>query len=148
MCFFFSSRRRHTSCALVTGFHTCALPISAIRLGGGEFRPRPRDRSRPAPRRTGDLDQGGVGYVARPVRRCRPQPQISDRKLRPRSEEHTSETQSPMRISYAALRLKKNKFRPTVTCHITEVFAHINTPYYIHVANMCTSPHNRNQISK
>src|SRR3546814_8715961 len=28
-CFFFlSSRRRHTSCALVTGVQTCALPIS------------------------------------------------------------------------------------------------------------------------
>src|SRR3546814_10068639 len=26
--FFFSSRRRHTRCALVTGVHTCALPIS------------------------------------------------------------------------------------------------------------------------
>src|SRR3546814_1785679 len=30
--FFFSSRRRHTRCALVTGVQTCALPISA--LGG------------------------------------------------------------------------------------------------------------------
>src|SRR3546814_1815307 len=30
MCFlFFSSRRRHTRCALVTGVQTCALPISA-----------------------------------------------------------------------------------------------------------------------
>src|SRR3546814_15841104 len=30
MCvfFFFSSRRRHTRCALVTGVQTCALPIS------------------------------------------------------------------------------------------------------------------------
>src|SRR3546814_6661267 len=30
MCllFFFAGRRRHTSCALVTGFQTCALPIS------------------------------------------------------------------------------------------------------------------------
>src|SRR3546814_5617430 len=27
MFFFFSSRRRHTSCALVTGVQTCALPI-------------------------------------------------------------------------------------------------------------------------
>src|SRR3546814_1207656 len=27
MLFFFSSRRRHTSCALVTGVQTCALPI-------------------------------------------------------------------------------------------------------------------------
>src|SRR3546814_13981707 len=28
MFFFFSSRRRHTICALVTGVQTCALPIS------------------------------------------------------------------------------------------------------------------------
>src|SRR3546814_9798541 len=27
VCFLFSSRRRHTSCALVTGVQTCALPI-------------------------------------------------------------------------------------------------------------------------
>src|SRR3546814_10772733 len=31
LCFFvFSSRRRHTRCALVTGVQTCALPISAV----------------------------------------------------------------------------------------------------------------------
>src|SRR3546814_2427221 len=29
-CFFFSSRRRHTRCALVTGVQTCALPISGF----------------------------------------------------------------------------------------------------------------------
>src|SRR3546814_7038839 len=28
--FFFSSRGRHTSCALVTGVQTCALPISPM----------------------------------------------------------------------------------------------------------------------
>src|SRR3546814_3723072 len=28
--FFFSSRRRHTRCALVTGVQTCALPISPV----------------------------------------------------------------------------------------------------------------------
>src|SRR3546814_6211265 len=28
--FFFSSRRRHTRCALVTGVQTCALPISTF----------------------------------------------------------------------------------------------------------------------
>src|SRR3546814_1922855 len=28
--FFFSSRRRHTRCALVTGVQTCALPISGL----------------------------------------------------------------------------------------------------------------------
>src|SRR3546814_15993126 len=31
--FFFSSRRRHTRCALVTGVQTCALPIYARLLG-------------------------------------------------------------------------------------------------------------------
>src|SRR3546814_17740495 len=30
MLFFFSSRRRHTRCALVTGVQTCALPISVL----------------------------------------------------------------------------------------------------------------------
>src|SRR3546814_10934358 len=30
--FFFSSRRRHTRCALVTGVQTCALPISRARV--------------------------------------------------------------------------------------------------------------------
>src|SRR3546814_13488896 len=33
MCFFFfSSRRRHTRCALVTGVQTCALPICSSRM--------------------------------------------------------------------------------------------------------------------
>src|SRR3546814_18281629 len=31
-CFFFSSRRRHTRCALVTGVQTCALPICSLGL--------------------------------------------------------------------------------------------------------------------
>src|SRR3546814_6831716 len=31
--FFFSSRRRHTRCALVTGVQTCALPIWGLRAG-------------------------------------------------------------------------------------------------------------------
>src|SRR3546814_16182113 len=33
--FFFSSRRRHTRCALVTGVQTCALPISYALLYNG-----------------------------------------------------------------------------------------------------------------
>src|SRR3546814_18604852 len=33
--FFFSSRRRHTRCALVTGVQTCALPISPSTYGDG-----------------------------------------------------------------------------------------------------------------
>src|SRR3546814_9936012 len=37
--FFFSSRRRHTSCALVTGVQTCALPISmtGMNVGAGHM---------------------------------------------------------------------------------------------------------------
>src|SRR3546814_5180157 len=30
LVFFFSSRRRHTRCALVTGVQTCALPICQV----------------------------------------------------------------------------------------------------------------------
>src|SRR3546814_15973016 len=33
MSFFFSSSRRHTRCALVTGVQTCALPICVIGRG-------------------------------------------------------------------------------------------------------------------
>src|SRR3546814_5887654 len=32
--FFFSSRRRHTRCALVTGVQTCALPIYSTHVTG------------------------------------------------------------------------------------------------------------------
>src|SRR3546814_5672546 len=42
MFFFFSSRRRHTRCALVTGVQTCALPISggrAVDRGGDHEQP-------------------------------------------------------------------------------------------------------------
>src|SRR3546814_4680355 len=35
LCCFFSSRRRHTRCALVTGVQTCALPISIASGGFG-----------------------------------------------------------------------------------------------------------------
>src|SRR3546814_8762433 len=41
ICFFFSCRRRHTSCALGTGVQTCALPISRARFGrAGEGQPQ------------------------------------------------------------------------------------------------------------
>src|SRR3546814_3722369 len=39
--FFFSSRRRHTRCALVTGVQTCALPIFAIAVICGALNWRP-----------------------------------------------------------------------------------------------------------
>src|SRR3546814_11992365 len=36
--FVFSSRRRHTRCALVTGVQTCALPILSCVTGAGRAR--------------------------------------------------------------------------------------------------------------
>src|SRR3546814_6882684 len=41
--FFFSNRRRHTRCALVTGVQTCALPIS-LRAVAGRIVPQPEGR--------------------------------------------------------------------------------------------------------
>src|SRR3546814_9623160 len=56
VCCFFSSRRRHTRCALVTGVQACALPIcfnraevvdqnfiEFVQLWQGEVRAAPRD---------------------------------------------------------------------------------------------------------
>src|SRR3546814_10814906 len=46
--FFFSSRRRHTRCALVTGVQTCALPICITHTGTDVFAglPSPYDVTR------------------------------------------------------------------------------------------------------
>src|SRR3546814_3335742 len=41
--FFFSSRRRHTRCALVTGVQTCALPIYG-RLDAADWCPKGKNR--------------------------------------------------------------------------------------------------------
>src|SRR3546814_8612075 len=47
--FFFSSRRRHTSCALVTGVQTCALPICPAQRTGSPLVPAARHQGRGAP---------------------------------------------------------------------------------------------------
>src|SRR3546814_8592511 len=47
---FFSSRRRHTRCALVTGVQTCALPISTVASFAGDDMDAPFAR-RPGARR-------------------------------------------------------------------------------------------------
>src|SRR3546814_3351898 len=56
--FFFSSRRRHTSCALVTGVQTCALPIS--QKGGSVTNVTVRGQSHP---NVTDLPMTRVGYA-------------------------------------------------------------------------------------
>src|SRR3546814_5663457 len=123
--FFFSSRRRHTRCALVTGVQTCALPISISRAALGLtllglvasinlYLVRAQGKRRlwlligsgvalavmvyffsfssvvtNALARFSDVAENGRGEI--------------------RSEEHTSELQSLMRISYAVFCLKKKK---------------------------------------
>src|SRR3546814_5158144 len=117
--FFFSSRRRHTRCALVTGVQTCALPICGgetldmldigllhhlqklARISGEGFNIAPLPlridgvegkRTFPRTGKAGDDDQLVAGQVDR-------------------SEEHTSELQSLMRISYAVFCLKNKNTR-------------------------------------
>src|SRR3546814_10407958 len=102
---FFSSRRRHTRCALVTGVQTCALPILSATMSTAR-----RSTDWGFPRWRG---YGSEREAVR-VRLCdrhgceepgdRPAPKSPNR-----SEEHTSELQSLMRISYAVFCLKKKK---------------------------------------
>src|SRR3546814_6843115 len=124
MYFFFSSRRRHTRCALVTGVQTCALPISDMRLratvmgkiivdlAAEDLVEKAALRQELAVRRRvepldsrAQLDQilADVGVAVHRADRA------VEKAVRMRSEEHTSELQSLMRISYAVLCLKKTK---------------------------------------
>src|SRR3546814_6387764 len=125
MIFFFSSRRRHTRCALVTGVQTCALPISpalrALATARGLFLTR---GASPARSFFGAAMFDRTYYATHPdMMACVSNDELRDRYLirnlfRPnecvlnythRSEEHTSELQSLMRISYAVFCLKKKK---------------------------------------
>src|SRR3546814_1278500 len=136
--FFFSSRSRHTRCALVTGVQTCALPIShrvfqrdganvycrvpipmvTASLGGSievpaldgsrakvsispgtqtgqQFRLRGKGMPVLNTRSFGDM------YIEAMIETPRNLTKKQQELLRERSEEHTSELQSLMRISYA-----------------------------------------------
>src|SRR3546814_10290328 len=95
ICFFFSSRRRHTRCALVTGVQTCALPICIMKLGGPLLL-------------VGCGKMGSAlldGWLSRGLSPA--DVWIVEPNAAARSEEHTSELQSLMRISYAVFCLKK-----------------------------------------
>src|SRR3546814_8305957 len=134
--FFFSIRRRHTRCALVTGVQTCALPISGdyaqavMDLGATVCTPRSpkcmlcpwtvdcagRDIAESLPRKSGKpakpLRRGVAFWLVRPdgavLLRRRPERGLLGGMMEiPRSEEHTSELQSLMRISYDVFCLKK-----------------------------------------
>src|SRR3546814_8924611 len=119
---FFSSRRRHTRCALVTGVQTCALPI---------FTPKC------APTRTEDTTMelrpilstllrhktaaalivleialscaivcNALFLIGNRIERINLVSGVAENEV-VRSEEHTSELQPLMRISYAVFCLKK-----------------------------------------
>src|SRR3546814_6385633 len=123
VCFFFSSRRRHTRCALVTGVQTCALPIWGV--GGvaptygfsvSRYSVPPMRRTLRSIQRARRCTYGpgraalyslGFGSTAASVALCAGVSRAAS--LRQRSEEHTSELQSLMRISYAVFCLKKKK---------------------------------------
>src|SRR3546814_3824473 len=70
MFFFFSSRRRHTRCALVTGVQTCALPIldlaprQALLHAAGRHEAVGAAASRGAPAGAG---QGDIAALEQPV---------------------------------------------------------------------------------
>src|SRR3546814_2963963 len=148
--FFFSSRRRHTRCALGTGVQTCALPIWSFSrsdqdhdlffaVGGADERMRTVEAAMqrlPALRADlrgtrGRASVRGMAYMEA-LANARMGLSISrsdtvylyasDRMsqllgnglltfVSRRSEEHTSELQSLMRISYAVFCLKKKKHR-------------------------------------
>src|SRR3546814_2485901 len=139
---FFASRRRHTRCALVTGVQTCALPICADLVaelaraavaGGTEHRrDAVRDDRAVAARQSAGAARWlfSVGAAFRysrsaraswrvvvslfPSRLGRPAARVVAVNADRRSEEHTSELQSLMRISYAVFCLKKKKTTYTI----------------------------------
>src|SRR3546814_1247080 len=135
-CFFLSSRRPHTSCALVTGVQTCALPSCADALiAGNAFRRQSRYRSvcrhavmtvdeaeidefaridrrihQSFPLHPGDLVKQLVNLQA-PLRAAEGRALVDRvrRRLGLRPEDPTPDLPSLMRISYPAFSLQKKK---------------------------------------
>src|SRR3546814_1269655 len=125
--FFFSSRRRHTRCALVTGVQTCALPIypraqefldvgqvldawgdeealpAAIMLAQQGFADDDRVPRRHVSAHREPVDRRGLDHAELAQARHRHLERARDREI---GRAH-SELQSLMRISYAVFCLKK-----------------------------------------
>src|SRR3546814_3152122 len=122
--FVFSSRRRHTRCALVTGVQAVLFRSEVVDADGGDARPGSALRRRGGSRHR--RFRRGCGRGFRPSYRGfrgRGGLQVflagfghggdllrvdaGEQRAVRRSEEHTSELQSLMRISYAVFCLKK-----------------------------------------
>src|SRR3546814_2149285 len=124
MFLFCSSRRRHTRCALVTGVQTCALPISYIRRPpyweGALAGERTMKGMRPlavlpdnittdhlSPSNAIMRDSAAGEYLHKMGLPEEDFNSYATHRGDHRSEEHTSELQSLMRISYAVFCLNK-----------------------------------------
>src|SRR3546814_6933413 len=113
LSFFFSSRRRHTRCALVTGVQTCALPIYESAITRDDLKVTIRHDTNLQPEQKETLLQ----ILTKHIKVFSQNPKAPSAtsiikhhiELDTRSEEHTSELQSLMRISYAVFCLKKKK---------------------------------------
>src|SRR3546814_1689173 len=141
LVFFFSSRRRHTRCALVTGFRR--VLFRSLVASGNQPEPEAAVRE-PQPDATeadttgaaateaaatetkvatlqSKLDDLAAAVEARAAEAERLEVALAVERERrvvaERSEEHTSELQSLMRISYAVFCLKKKNIQNTNQHH-------------------------------
>src|SRR3546814_2443819 len=131
MYFFFSSRRRHTRCALVTGVQTCALPIYTLitpeHPGQCLVHVHPDPAELGMTYRTDLAICANMAEFAEDVHAIEREPLAAGAEahrewLDWRSEEHTSELQSLMRISYAVFCLKQ-----TNTIKVTHINSVVKT---------------------
>src|SRR3546814_6977427 len=127
LIFSFSSRRRHTRCALVTGVQTCALPIYTpfkfVLITRRQARTNlmfqitiqilVRVQLRGVGRQEEQFDL--LFAVANPGAHLFAVVYAQVVENQERSEEHTSELQSLMRISYSVFCLKKKSMRTADT---------------------------------
>src|SRR3546814_4839171 len=90
--FFFSSRRRHTRCALVTGVQTCALPICVA-----------------SARSTAPAPSVLLAAVDRPSPPCRPPPMRMLPPPKARSEERRVGQECVSRVDLGGRRILKKK---------------------------------------
>src|SRR3546814_8224037 len=102
--FFFSCRRLHTRCALVTGVQTCALPISAPRagrtqiVGAGELQ-------------RAALGLGGVARLA--IRQLAGEGRHVERALAPDRQSVVQGKSVSVRVDLGGRRLIKNNNKQT-----------------------------------
>src|SRR3546814_5916509 len=107
------------------------FPYTTLFRSGGDAE---RQRQGPEDRPLSALPPGALEQLCR-RRRALPLPAGGHaRRSRSRSEEHTSELQSLMRISYAVFCLQKKHSNtiPTTVTHTNTVYSNDTTTYRIH----------------